>query len=87
MAWAIASGAAAATIATRAGSAAGLANQWEAMHRSLIGKRQRTCRLVARVLRSPRLTGLAVRVLSAFPSLARPVVFSLNRPYSPRTRP
>jgi hypothetical protein len=40
------------------------------------------CRLAARVLRSPRLTGIVVRMLSFAPALARPAVALLNRPVS-----
>ena len=41
---------------------------------------QAICRAAARVLRSPRLSRWAVRLLSVAPVLARPVVAALNRP-------
>ena len=82
MAWAVASAAAVAPLAARA--AAGwddrFAREWQTAHARLVGRRQRACRLVARGLRSPVLTGLAVRVLAAVPILARPAVAALNRP-------
>ena len=81
MAWAIASAAALAPIAHRA-----IADwddrfirEWQRTHRRTVG-RQGVCRVAAKVLRSPRFTGLAVRALAALPALARPVVALLNRP-------
>ena len=82
MAWAVASAAALAPIALKA--AAGwddhFIQKWARTHARLVGRRQRVCRVVARVLRSPALTELAVRVLSLLPAAARPVVAALNRP-------
>jgi flavin-dependent dehydrogenase len=82
MAWAVASAAALAPIALRAAREwhPRLVGEWEAAHRRTIGVRQRTCKLVSRVLRSPTLTALAVRALGVVPALARPVVSRLNRP-------
>ena len=57
-----------------------LAHEWEATHRRLVHGRQHICRVVSRVLRSARLTSLAVGALSLWPSLSRPVVAALNRP-------
>lgn len=84
MAWAVMSAAALAPIAARAvrNWDDGLIRQWEAAHRRVAGRRQRVCRVVARVLRSPALMSLTVRALRSFPFLARPVVGSLNRPTS-----
>lgn len=82
MAWAVASAAAVAPIAARAVQRwdDSLVHEWEAAHRRAVGNRQRACRVVSRVLRSPALTALAVRALALFPALSRPVVASLNRP-------
>ena len=82
LAWAVMSAAAVAPIAARAvrGWDESLARDWENVHRRLIGPRQRICRMVARGLRSPLLTGLAIRVLRIAPLLARPVISALNRP-------
>jgi flavin-dependent dehydrogenase len=82
MAWAVTSAAALAPIAARAARRwdDSLVSEWESTYRRAIGKRQRTCRVVAQVLRSPALTGLAVRALGVFPVLSRPVVARLNRP-------
>jgi flavin-dependent dehydrogenase len=82
MAWAVMSAAALAPIAARAVRAwdDGLAREWEAAHRRVVGRRQRVCRAVSRVLRSPTLTGVAVAALRLFPVLSRPVVAALNRP-------
>lgn len=82
MAWAVASAAAVAPLAVRAvrGWDDALARDWERTHARRIGGRQGVCRAAARVLRSPALTGLAVRALSLVPALSRPVVAALNRP-------
>lgn len=82
MAWAVASAAALAPIALRAARDwhPRFVCEWESAHRLTIGARQRTCKLVSRVLRSPTLTALAVRALGMVPALARPVVSRLNRP-------
>jgi flavin-dependent dehydrogenase len=82
MAWAVMSAAALAPIVARAAHlwSDDLAREWEATHARVVGRRQRVCRVVSRVLRSPRLTGLAIRTLGAFPFLSRPVVAALNRP-------
>ncbi|HEY2910778.1 MAG TPA: hypothetical protein VGI99_11055, partial [Gemmataceae bacterium] len=53
--------------------------EWRRTHRRIVG-RQGVCRVAAKVLRSPRLTNVVVRILAALPVLARPVVALLNRP-------
>ena len=75
MAWALMSAAALAPIALRAAREwrPELVREWQRTHARIIGRRQRVCRGVSRVLRSPFLTGIAVRALSALPLLARPV--------------
>jgi 2-polyprenyl-6-methoxyphenol hydroxylase-like FAD-dependent oxidoreductase len=82
MAWAVMSAAALAPIAARAvrGWTPQHLREWEATHRRVVGSRQRVCRVVAGVLRSPLLTGLAVRAIRWLPALSRPVVAALNRP-------
>jgi flavin-dependent dehydrogenase len=82
MAWAISSATALAPIARRAALAWDneLAREWVRTHARLIGRRQGVCRVAARVLRSPLLTGVVVRALSWLPALSRPVVAALNRP-------
>ncbi len=79
MAWALASGAAVAPIAAHEWSPAS-AVAWKQTHARLIRRRQRLCRVVARVLRSPMLSRWVVRVLAMAPALSRPVVGVLNRP-------
>jgi flavin-dependent dehydrogenase len=82
MAWAVSSAAAVAPLAVEAVRRpdARLAHKWERTHARLIRRRQWMCRAVARGLRSPTVTGLAVRLLSVLPTLARPAVALLNRP-------
>jgi flavin-dependent dehydrogenase len=89
MAWAVTSAAAVAPLAARAarGRDDSLAAEWAAAHRRLLGGRQRACRVVARALRYPALTALAVRALAVLPGLARPLVAALNRPPSLRRDP
>lgn len=82
MAWAVMSAAALAPIAAQEWHP-GLIREWEATHRRIVARRQHLCRVVSRVLRSPMLTGLAVRALEVMPMLARPVVLRLNRPDTP----
>lgn len=55
-----------------------LARAWESTHRRIVGRRQRVCRALARLLRSPLLTGIAVRVLRRFPIVSRPVIAAIN---------
>ncbi len=78
MAWALASGVAVAPLVARDWSPSSMA-EWESTHRRLVRSRQTVCRIVAKVLRSPRLSRLAVRVLAVAPGLSRPVVAGLNR--------
>jgi flavin-dependent dehydrogenase len=84
LAWAVMTAAAVAPIAVRAvrGWDESIAREWENVYRRLIGPRQRLCRMVARGLRSPILTGLAIRILGIAPVLAQPVIAALNRPAS-----
>lgn len=55
---------------------------WERAQNKLIGGRMRLCRLVSQSLRSPPLVQFAVQLLSWMPSLARPLVRSLNHPFT-----
>ncbi len=84
MAWAIASAAALAPIAFRAIAQwnDSCMREWERVHRRTVRRRQWICRAASHVLRSPMLTGLAVRALRLMPALSRPVVAALNRPAS-----
>ncbi|MEX0818180.1 MAG: FAD-dependent monooxygenase [Pirellulaceae bacterium] len=47
-------------------------------HQALLAKRARLCRYISRLLRSPALMSMAVRVLAVAPSLAHPVLKALN---------
>ena len=81
MAWALASGVAAAELA--ADWHPGRAAEWERFYARRMRPRRRVCQAAARVLRSPRLSSLIVRALSVAPALARPVTRALNRPLLP----
>jgi flavin-dependent dehydrogenase len=78
MAWAVASGAAAAGLA--ADWHPGRAAEWGQFFRRRLRPRQRLCRLTAAGLRSPRLVAAAVRVLTVAPRLSAPFTHALNRP-------
>ena len=76
MAWALASGHAVADAVSTAidGRPLQAAAAWTAAQQRLIRRRQWNCRLAAGLLRRPRLTRAAVRVLAVTPQLARPAV-------------
>ncbi|MFM9059875.1 MAG: FAD-dependent monooxygenase [Planctomycetaceae bacterium] len=82
MAWAIASGAAVATVAHQAVRrySADLPRRWVAERARLLRGRMRVCRLVTQSLRYQRLTELNVTLLGHLPFLATPVIRWLNRP-------
>jgi flavin-dependent dehydrogenase len=81
IAWAIASATAVAPLAEQAVAAWDdrLIGGWDRTHDRLLRNKQRTCRIVARVLRHPRLTRMTVGLLQVLPRLSRPVVAALNR--------
>lgn len=56
-----------------------LGNAWQADLDALLSGKKRTCRWVTDSLRRPIARRFAVRALTAFPSLAKPLVASLNR--------
>lgn len=56
-----------------------LVQTWARTHRGLLGPRQTICRLIARGLRSPKLAGSLVWLLSQWPILAQPLIQHLNR--------
>lgn len=57
-----------------------LAAQWATDYARLIGRRQRTCRLLTRALRGPRRTRAAVVLLRYAPWLAAPWIRRINSP-------
>jgi len=79
MAWALMSAEALAPLAAQDWHP-GLIRKWKSTYCRVVGRRQRVCRIVSQVLRSPILTSLAVRALSVMPQLANPVVAAINRP-------
>jgi menaquinone-9 beta-reductase len=78
IAWALACGWAAGAMAARRWEPRG-GQAWTAKTVQL-RRRQLTCRLVAAVLRRPRMTRVAIALLSAAPVLAAPVLQRMNRP-------
>jgi flavin-dependent dehydrogenase len=87
MAWALASAVAVVPLVHRAlgGWDPRHAAEWAATHRRVVGRRQTTCRIAARVLRSPTSCGWIVRGLRLLPALATPFVRMINHPL-PRVR-
>jgi len=73
MAWAMRSAVAAAGLAAEGWTPA-TGPRWEAMHRRIVGRRQRRCRMLTLLLRAPPLVRAAVHVLGFLPALARPLV-------------
>ncbi len=82
IAWALLTGIAVAPLAARAASewSSGLITEWGQTHRSLVGSRQWSCRMISKLLRSPNLASVAARVLRIAPWLARPLIHKINRP-------
>jgi menaquinone-9 beta-reductase len=82
MAWAMLTGCAVAPLACAAieDDSPRLDRQWEAMHRRLLGQRMFVCRAISRLLRSPRITGMAIATLKHFPWLATPIVRYMTAP-------
>ncbi|MCG8467656.1 MAG: FAD-dependent monooxygenase [Gemmatimonadetes bacterium] len=84
MAWALASGRAAAVLASRAIDRFddGVAQQWERRHRATVASAQRRCRVIAETLRRPLLVSGLSQVLTRAPSLAAPLIKAMNQPTS-----
>ena len=80
IAWALASGIAAAPLACEAARRwdAAMARHWDRRYGRLIHRRQRLCRVIASGLRHPRLTRLVIGWLARAPRLADPVLRLLN---------
>ncbi len=57
-----------------------LSDQWAALYRRRVGRRQWACRLLAAMVKRPVLTRAAIHALSCVPSLAAPVVRYVNAP-------
>jgi flavin-dependent dehydrogenase len=78
--WALASGKAVGPLARRAVQTwdDDIAARWSMLYHHKIARRQRVCRVVAEVLRHPRLTGWLVAGVARLPALATPLVQYLN---------
>jgi menaquinone-9 beta-reductase len=82
MAWALAAGRLVSEFVREAleGVRPDLPDRWGRAYRRHLGSRQERCRRISRVLRSPRLCGLALRILIWSPGLAAPLTGRINRP-------
>ncbi|MCX5660386.1 MAG: FAD-dependent monooxygenase [Planctomycetota bacterium] len=80
IAWALASGEAAAPFAEAAMDSwsPAVARGWARAYASVVGRRRRACGWIAAGLRRPRLTGAVVAVLSKWPALARPLAWNIG---------
>jgi 2-polyprenyl-6-methoxyphenol hydroxylase-like FAD-dependent oxidoreductase len=77
IAWALAAAVAVAPLAAGRWDES-VGREWSALYRRTVAGRQWTCRVVARVLRHPRLARAAIHLLGRLPGLAAPVVNRLN---------
>ncbi len=84
--WALASSVALAPIADQAceGWQPVLAKAWSREHARIVRRRQRTCRMLAAILKSPTYVRLAMFLLPKMPSLLRPIVHGVSLPWSTR---
>ncbi len=80
IAWALAAGKMVAPLAVQSvnGWQPDMTRQWEITYQSLLGNRQRVCRAVATVLRSPWLTHAIIRILALAPIFAAPLTSYLG---------
>ncbi len=84
--WALASSVALAPLADRACDVwqPVLAKTWSREHSRIVRRRQRTCRMLAAILKSPTCVRLAMFLLPKMPSLLRPIVHGVSLPWSTR---
>ena len=82
MGWGLASAIALAPIANEAcaGWRSSLAAEWSREHARLVQRRQRTCRWLAALLKSPTCVRLAMFLLPRMPSLLQPLVRGVSLP-------
>lgn len=81
--WALADAAAleALALAGAARWSSAFIEEWSAIHRNLLGRRQRVCRAVTRILRHPRLLAGALPLVDRAPGALAPLVRWLNHAY------
>jgi len=84
IAWVLASGVAVSPLALEGARhwVTALAIRWTRLYHRLIGWRQQRCLLISALLRRTALTRALVAVLSRMPSLAEPLVRSINAPFA-----
>jgi menaquinone-9 beta-reductase len=82
MAWAMAGAVRVAEIASRGVTnwSDRLIDEWSRSHARIVGRRQWSCRMLSRILRSPRACRWLVSSLAFAPLIAKPIVRILNRP-------
>lgn len=84
--WALASSVALAPIADQAceGWQTSFVKAWSREHARIVRRRQRACRMLAAILKSPTGVRLAMFLLPKMPSLLRPIVHGVSLPWSTR---
>lgn len=82
MGWAMSAALLSAPLVSRAADrwSDALAGRWQETYQRSIGRRQRTCRMVAAVLNRPWLAELALGWLRHFPRTVRPLLAAINVP-------
>ena len=82
MSWALASAIAVAALANTAcdGWQPSLAEAWSREHARIVRSRQRTCRMLAALLKSPTCVRLAMFLLPKVPSLLQPIIRGVSLP-------
>jgi len=80
MGWAIATGAAAGTMAAAIAEGRASHERWPAMHASIVRGARLRCRAISLALRSPALVALAIRAGSTAPGIASLVAERIGRP-------
>jgi 2-polyprenyl-6-methoxyphenol hydroxylase-like FAD-dependent oxidoreductase len=80
MAWALRSAVAVAPLALAAihDWQPNLGRRWVSLQRTIVGRRQRVCRVLTSLLRYPTLAAAGAKALGRFPWLAAPLLRSLN---------
>ena len=80
MAWALATGQAIAPLAVRGIKQwdDALPQEWTTLHHNLIGERQFICRVLAGLLRRSTWMGMAFKLLTSQPGIAKPFLKRIN---------
>jgi flavin-dependent dehydrogenase len=85
MAWGVMSAAALGPLASRATDwSMKYVEEWELSYRRIVDSRRFVCRTISKLLRSPRLTGITLRLMQTLPILPSFIIRGINTP-APKT--